>query len=78
MTFVTSVILPEVDAGSSPIQIKKFETDVPTTVQRIGDLNQKIVFDHLSLRGTKSPIDVLVRAPNFKSQAFYGHLSLFL
>jgi hypothetical protein len=59
MSFVTTVILPEIDAGSSPIQIKKFETDVPTTVQRIGDLNQKIVFDHLSLRGSKAPIDVL-------------------
>jgi hypothetical protein len=61
MTFVTSVILPEVEAGSPPIQVKKFETDVPTTVQRIGDLNQKIVFDHISLQGIKAPIDVLVR-----------------
>ena len=73
MTFVTSVILPEVEAGSPPLQVKKFETDVLRTVHRVGDLNQKIVFEHLSLQGTRAPIDVLVRAPHFRSRAFSDH-----
>ncbi|KIM36769.1 hypothetical protein M413DRAFT_13744 [Hebeloma cylindrosporum] len=58
MVFETTVVLPEVEAGSEPLQIKKFETDVPNTVHHIGDLNQKIAFDSLSLRGTNGPIDV--------------------
>jgi len=61
MIFETTVILPEVEAGSAPLQVKKFETDVPNTVHRIGDLNQKILFESLSLQGTNGPIDVQVR-----------------
>ena len=61
MIFGTTFILPEVEAGSAPLQIKKFETDVQNTVHRIGDLNQKILFDSLSLQGTNGPIEVQVR-----------------
>jgi len=61
MIFETTVILPEVEAGSAPLQVKKFETDVPNTVHLIGDLNQKILFESLSLQGTNGPIDVQVR-----------------
>lgn len=62
MTFETTVILPEVEVGSAPLKIKKFETNVLNTGHRIGDLNQKIVFDSLSLLGTNGRIDVQVRA----------------
>jgi len=62
MTFETTVILPEVEVGSAPLRIKKFGTEVFNTVHRIGDLNQKILFDSLSLGGTNGAIDVQVRA----------------
>jgi hypothetical protein len=68
MTFETTVVLPEVEVDSAPRQIKKFETDVHNTVHRIGDLNQKIIFDSLSLRGTNGPINVQVRAADLNTR----------
>jgi len=56
--FETLVVLPEPE-GDSPLIVKKFETDVPNTVQRFADLNTKILFETLDIHGSNTPISVL-------------------
>jgi hypothetical protein len=57
--FATKIIFPEL-SDKSPLLIKKFETDVQNTVHRLGDLNEKVVFQSLHLKGSNGPIDVQV------------------
>jgi len=52
------VILPELSSESSPLLIKKFETDVVNTVHHVGDLNKKVLFQSLLLKGENAGIDV--------------------
>ncbi|KAF8959955.1 hypothetical protein BDZ97DRAFT_1835763 [Flammula alnicola] len=56
MYFETTLILPEVDAHAAPLSIKGFETDAPNTLHRFGDLNTKVLFGSISLRGSNAPI----------------------
>lgn len=53
-----TVILPE---SSTPYKIRKFETDVSNTSQRIHDLHGKISFESISLHGSNAQIHVEVR-----------------
>ncbi|KAF8802647.1 hypothetical protein BYT27DRAFT_7172708 [Phlegmacium glaucopus] len=56
--FATKVILPEASPESSPLLIKKFETDVANTIHRVGDLNKKVLFQSLLLKGSNARIDI--------------------
>ena len=51
--------LPEL--SSSPLVIKRFETDLQNTVLKMGDLKDKILFESLSLKATNGDVDVGVR-----------------
>jgi len=62
--FETTITLPEV-SGLSPLTIKKFETDVANTIHRIGDLNKKVNFDFVSLKGSNAPIHAQVSDLNW-------------
>ena len=65
--FATKVILPELSDGS-PLLIKKFETDVRNTAHRIGDLNEKVLFQSLHLKGSNGLIHAQV---NFVSTTWF-------
>jgi hypothetical protein len=56
--FEITIILPELSGDSAPLTIKNFETDFGNSVHRIGDLNGKVFFDSISLRGSNGPIGV--------------------
>ncbi|KAF8161489.1 hypothetical protein B0H34DRAFT_747387 [Crassisporium funariophilum] len=56
--FETTVVLPESSSSLVPLVIKKFETDVPNTLQRVHDLGKKVWFRHIFLKGTNAPIEV--------------------
>ncbi|KIM49587.1 hypothetical protein M413DRAFT_438772 [Hebeloma cylindrosporum] len=53
--FETTITLPEV-SGRNPLPIKNFETDVANTFHRIADLNTKVKFHSISLKGSNAPI----------------------
>jgi len=53
--FETTITLPEV-SGRSPLTITKLETDVANTFHRIADLNTKVKFHSISLKGSNAPI----------------------
>ena len=59
MHFATKVTFPEL-SDESPLLIKKFETDVHNTAHRVGDLNEKVFFQSLHLKGSNARIDVQV------------------
>jgi hypothetical protein len=56
--FATKVILPELSTSDSPLLINKFETNVVNTAHRVGDLNEKVLFQSLRLKGSNARIDV--------------------
>jgi len=56
--FTTKIILPESSTPHSPLLINKFETDVVNTAHRVGDLNEKVRFQSLVLKGSNGHIDV--------------------
>lgn len=58
MYFETTITLPEL-SGRNVLAIKKLETDVADTFHRIGDLNTKVKFHSISLKGSNAPIHVL-------------------
>ena len=60
--FATKVTFPELsdESPDSPLLIKKFETDVHNAVHRVGDLNEKVLFQSLHLKGSNARIDVQV------------------
>ena len=60
MVVEAKVILPELSPEFSPLLIKKFETDVVNTVHHVGDLNKKVLFQSLLLKGENAGIDVQV------------------
>ena len=53
--FETIITLPEV-SGSHPLTVKKLETNVANTFHRIADLNKKVKFRSISLKGSNAPI----------------------
>ena len=59
MRFETKVTFPEL-SGDSPLLVKKLETDVHNTAHRVRDLNEKVLFQSLHLKGSNGRIDVLV------------------
>lgn len=60
MVFETTVILPEVLDGEPPLQIKEFWADVSSTTHRFANLNKKVHFDSVTLKGLNAPIEVKV------------------
>ena len=60
MHISAKVILPEFPSESSPLLIKKFESDFVDTVHRIGDLNKKVLFQSFLLKGHNAGIRVAV------------------
>ena len=53
--FETIITLPE-GSGHNPLTITKLETDVANTFHRIADLNTKVKFHSISLKGSNAPI----------------------
>ena len=68
MHFTTKVILPESSLPEFPLLINKFETDVVNTAHRVGDLNEKVLFQFFLLKGSNGRIDVQV---NFYRCGFF-------
>ncbi len=60
MVLETTVILPEIWDGEMPLQIKQFRADASSTTYRFGDLNKKVYFDSVILKGLNAPIEVTV------------------
>lgn len=58
--FHITVILPDV-GNSAPLHIKDLETDLPDSGHQIGDLNNNVIFETISLSGSNGPITVQVR-----------------
>ena len=53
-----TIVLPSDE--SAPLFVKKFETDLPNTLHRLGDLGTTVSFGSISLRATNAPIQVKV------------------
>ncbi|KDR75479.1 hypothetical protein GALMADRAFT_247916 [Galerina marginata CBS 339.88] len=51
-----TIILPDLTGKSAPLVIKNFETDVQNSVHQIADLNDKVLFESISLSGSNGPI----------------------
>ncbi|KJA22088.1 hypothetical protein HYPSUDRAFT_41212 [Hypholoma sublateritium FD-334 SS-4] len=47
--YATTMILPELEEGSEPLQIPHFHTRLDDTVQKMGDIGSKVFFGHISL-----------------------------
>ncbi|KAF9479396.1 hypothetical protein BDN70DRAFT_878879 [Pholiota conissans] len=58
ISFETTVIFPEVAVGAEPLFVKTFTVEVPNTVQRFADINEKVRFGFLMLRASNEPIEV--------------------
>jgi hypothetical protein len=58
LNFEMTVILPELSGDSAPLIINGLETDISNSVHRIEDLNGKVFFNSISLRGSNGPIGV--------------------
>lgn len=65
MVFQTTVVLPEVATRDAPLFVRGFEIDAPNFVYRFADMNEKVHFGSLVLRGSNEPVDVKVSAPRF-------------
>ncbi|EDR07765.1 uncharacterized protein LACBIDRAFT_298291 [Laccaria bicolor S238N-H82] len=54
-----TIVLPSDSADeSTPLYIKRFETDLPNTLHRLGDLAKTISFGSITLQGTNAAIQV--------------------
>ena len=73
MHFATKVTFPEL-SDESPLLIRKFETDVQDTAHRVRDLNDKVLFQSLLLKGSNGAIDVQV---SFISTALFHPVNFF-
>jgi hypothetical protein len=71
--FAIKVTFPELSDGS-PLLIKKFETDVHNAAHRIRDLNEKVLFQSLHLKGSNGPIHAQV---NFISTTWFHPVDIF-
>ncbi|KAF8190898.1 hypothetical protein BJ912DRAFT_902997 [Pholiota molesta] len=58
MVFQTTVVLPEAATHDAPLFVRGLEIDAPNFVYRFADMNEKIHFGSLELRGSNQPIDV--------------------
>ncbi|KAF8911655.1 hypothetical protein CPB84DRAFT_1762498 [Gymnopilus junonius] len=51
-----SVVLPELSVEALPLTIKNFETDIVNSAHFLEDLNGKVFFDSLLLKGSNGPV----------------------
>jgi len=54
--YEATVVLPKTGNPNTPLQIENFETDVPNTSHRLGDLRGFVNFTHIDLKGSNAPI----------------------
>lgn len=71
VVFETTVILPEVWDAEMPLQIKEFRADATSTTYRFADLNKKVYFDSVILKGLNAPIEVTVGILTLYSRTIY-------
>lgn len=67
VVFETTITFPEVMTGVPPIRIKGLKVDVPLAPYKFADMNKKIFFDSLVLKGSSASIEVDVGIATFFS-----------
>lgn len=55
LEFDVTIRLPKVDMDE-PLQIARLETNMPSFTQHVGDLKDKVIFRHLSLKSSNANI----------------------